>query len=617
MIVYNKTKKDFVSDVLSNDIDSIIFNLFKEHLSKGVGERERKSWRESLSAMDRLLNTPDIPNDCGIAIEYQISQTSKRVDFIVSGKNAKEEDQIVLIELKAWNEAQLTNKDAIVKTYVGGGLREVTHPSYQAWSYATLLDSFNEFVYTNHIPLNPCAYLHNYSPDNVIQNPFYHTYLEKAPVFLKNDALKLREYIKSFIKTGDNGSLIKRVDKSPIKPSKTLADCVGKMLQNNKEFIMIDDQKVVFETAMKMCKLASDTSKKVLIVEGGPGTGKSVVAINLLVELTKRGLLSQYVSKNAAPRAVYASKLAGVKKQREIKNLFSGSGAFMDTKSNIFSALIVDEAHRLNEKSGLYGNAGENQIKEIINASRFSVFFIDNKQRVTLKDIGEAGAIKKWANDFSAEVEVRKLDSQFRCNGSDGYLSWLDHVLYGEKTANETLKDIDYDFKIFDDPTRLREVIFEKNKINNKARLVAGYCWNWKSKSNHKLYDIEFPEFGFKMKWNLATDGSLWVIAPNSVNEIGCIHTIQGLEADYVGVIIGPDLVVRNGELLTDVSKRARDDRSVYGYKNLLKSNSVDGRKILDDIIRNTYRTLMTRGMKGCYVYFSDKETARFFKENI
>ncbi len=614
MIVYNANKTQFLNDVLTNDIEGIVLKNVKQKLNRGVGIAEIKSWAASLVYMDRIMQDQQIPDDCGVAIEYQIPQTGKRIDFIISGQDENNQDSVLLIELKQWSEAKLTNKDSIVETYVGGRMGEHTHPSYQAWSYATLLQGFNEVVYTENIQLHPCAYLHNYIDDNVIKNDFYSEYIQKAPVFLKSDAVKLREFIKSHVKYGDRSNILYRIENGKIRPSKMLADSIGKMLKGNQEFVMIDDQKVVYENALALAKQASIKNKQVLIVQGGPGTGKSVVAINLLVELTKTGLLAHYVSKNAAPRAVYESRLTGSIKPTIIRNLFKGSGAFIETPENEYDALIIDEAHRLNKHSGLYGNLGENQIKEIISASKFCIFFIDEDQRVTLKDIGQKSEIEFWAHKLGADVTEMELNSQFRCNGSDGYLAWLDNILQIKETANEDLGDIEYDFKVVDSPSELKDIIFKKNEINNRARLVAGYCWKWPSKKDVSKFDIEFPEYDFKMKWNLTEDGSTWIISPKSVNEIGCIHTCQGLEVDYIGVIIGEDFIVRDGQVITDVSKRASSDKSVHGYKKQLMEKPSETRIMLDLVIKNTYRTLMTRGMKGCYVYFVDKETRDYFK---
>jgi len=613
MIVYQKTKKGFEDDIISGDIENIILKLYENKLHRSTGKKEQASWRHSLHYMNTVLSDPEIPYNTGVTIELQIPQTSKRIDFIISGKNENNKDHVVIVELKQWQSSELTEKDGIVRTALGKGLHESSHPSYQAWSYAALLQDFNVTIQTDKIQIHPCAYLHNYVEDTVIRNSFYQKYLDEAPVFLKKDMLQLRQFIKAFVKIGDDGEIMYRIDKGEIRPSKMLSESLANMIAGNQEFIMIDEQKIVYESAMDLARKSNAENKNVLIVEGGPGTGKSVVAINLLVGITNLAKVVQYVSKNAAPRAVYASKLTKTLTKTRFSNLFKGSGAFTDTTKNIFDALVVDEAHRLNEKSGLYSNLGENQVKEIISASKFSVFFIDEDQRVTMKDIGNKAEIKKWAKSEGATVYELELSSQFRCAGSDGYLAWLDQILQIRETANYDIKEVGYDFQVINSPNKLRDIIIEKNKENNKARLVAGYCWDWKSKIDKNANDIEIPEHNFAMKWNLAVDGSLWIQMPKSVNEIGCIHTCQGLEVDYVGVIVGKDLIVRDGVVLVDPSKRSKQDQSIKGYKAMLVNNPEKAKELTRSIIKNTYRTLMTRGMKGCYVYFEDKLTEQYF----
>jgi len=256
-------------------------------------------------------------------------------------------------------------------------------------------------------------------------------------------------------------------------------------------------------------------------------------------------------------------------------------------------------------------------VLELINASKFTIFFIDNDQKIHIKDIGDSTQIAKWAESAGAKVQKLKLESQFRCNGSDGYLSWLDNTLQLRETANFKLTQDDFDFRIFTDPNELRKAITEKNHINNKSRMVAGYCWDWKSKKNPLDYDITIPGSDFKMRWNLTKDGSAWIIAEESVNEIGCIHTCQGLELDYVGVIVGTDIRYESGKIITDVKRRSGMDRSIAGIKTMLKENPAEAIAIADRIIKNTYRTLMTRGMKGCYVYFCDKELEAHFANQL
>lgn len=613
MIVYQKTKKGFETDILSGDIENIILKLYENKLERSTGKKEQDSWRNSLHYMHTVLSDPDIPYNTGVTIELQIPQTSKRIDFIISGKNEDKKDHLVIIELKQWQSAELTEKDGVVRTALGRGIHESSHPSYQAWSYSALLQDFNVTIQTDKIQLHPCAYLHNYIEDTVIRNPFYKKYLDEAPVFLKKDLLLLRDFIKSFVKSGDDGEIMYRIDKGEIRPSKMLSESLAKMIAGNQEFVMIDEQKLVYESAIDLAKKSNANNKNVLIIEGGPGTGKSVVAVNLLVGITNLGKLVQYVTKNAAPRAVYASKLTKTLTKTRFSNLFKGSGAYTETPKNTFDTLVVDEAHRLNEKSGLFSNLGENQVKEIISASKLSVFFIDEDQRIAFKDIGNKVEIKKWAELEGANVHEMELSSQFRCAGSDGYLAWLDQILQIRETANYSINDLGYDFQVVTSPNQLRDIIFEKNKENNKARLVAGFCWDWKSKNNRNVFDIEFPEYNFAMKWNLTVDGSLWIQMPNSVNEIGCIHTCQGLEVDYIGVIVGKDLLVRDNIVLVDPIKRSSHDHTIKGYKTMKKSDPEKAKELTRSIIKNTYRTLMTRGLKGCYVYFEDKLTEEYF----
>ena len=427
MIVYRKSKREFVEDVFNGSIADEIDGAFVRHLGRHTSPNEVRSWKNSMMYMNNIVNTDEIPDESEVAIEYQIPLTSKRVDFIIAGLDGDKKGNIVIVELKQWESAKKSNKSAIVSTRFQHGEQEVAHPSYQAWSYAEMLYNYNESIRDNQINISPCAYLHNYQPDNVISHTHYDEYIEKAPLFLKNDAKKLQNFIKTRIKYGAKNGIVWMIEDGKLKPSKQLADSLCSMLKGNREFILLDDQKVVYETALDLATKSKMTEKHVLLVEGGPGTGKSVVAINLLVEMTKKGFASQYVTKNAAPRDVYSIKLKGDFRKTYIDNLFVGSGKFIDVEENTFDALIVDEAHRLNEKSGLFSNLGENQIKEIIKASKFSVFFVDDRQKIHIKDIGTKQSIRNVAESVGAKVFTMQLESQFRCNGSDGYLNWIDN----------------------------------------------------------------------------------------------------------------------------------------------------------------------------------------------
>ncbi len=623
MLVYQASKAEFMDDVDRDLIADHITAAFERRIHR-ANPREVESWRNSMQYMYRVLNTEAIPGGCGVAIEFGVPYTSSRIDFLLTGRQNGDRDAAVIVELKQWSALEaVPTKDAIVRTFVGGAHREVSHPSYQAWSYARMIEDYNEAVRDAQIELIPCAYLHNYHTAegyDPLLDPAYLEYLERAPAFCNGDALKLRDFICRSITHADDGQVLYHIESGRLRPSKSLQDALAGMLDGNDEFVMIDDQKVVFEAAVALALEAQRTGEKhVLIVRGGPGTGKSVVAVNLLVRLTAEKMTVQYVSKNSAPRNVYARLLRGRDRTLSyINNLFRGSGAFWELAEESFDALVIDEAHRLNEKSGLYGNLGENQIAELIAAARFTVFFIDETQRVTLRDAGTVSDIRAHAEAAGAHVHEADLFSQFRCNGSDGYLTWLDDAL-GIRPAEGDVADLDYDFRVFDDPNEMHAAIAEKNRVANKARVVAGYCWEWESgakRANPNHHDIVIPEHTYARSWNL-NNSDTWAIDEGSVDQVGCIHTCQGLEFDYVGVIIGDDLRFEGGRVITDRTKRAKSDKALSGIVKLAKHDPVRAERIADELIRNTYRVLMTRGMKGCYMFCTDPALAEYLRSRV
>ena len=620
MIVYNENKGQFVQDVRMNVIATKILDRIREKGLNAGQDREFASWQNSMQFMRNIVDDSDIDDDVQIAIEYNIPQTAKRVDFMVSGYDAGGNPGMVIVELKQWSKLEkVENTETLVETYTGNAMRKVVHPSYQAWSYAQLITDYNSAVQDRHVRLAPCVFLHNYvrKDNDPLDDDRYEAYTSEAPAFTKGQVGDLREFIKKCVKNGDKKEVLYMVDHGVIRPSKSLQNAIASMIKGNEEFIMIDEQRVVYEEIIKLStRTQRDHKKRTVICTGGPGTGKSVIAVRLLAELTQRGQFVQYVSKNSAPRQVYAAKLKGKVRKSSVDNMFKGSGMYTEAGNNAVNTLLADEAHRLNEKSGMFHNKGENQIKEIIHASGCSVFFIDESQRVTMDDIGSVDEIRKWAKEEGSEVTELELVSQFRCNGSNGYLAWIDDLLEIRETANYNLDGLDYEVRLCDDPADVQRIIIEKNRESNRARILAGYCWNWpkENRKNSGFHDIQIGDFS--ISWNL-DDGQAFAISENSVNEAGCIHTTQGLEFDYVGVIMGDDIRYEDGHVVTDFTKRASTDQSVKGLKKMYREKPDEALARADEIIKNTYRTLMTRGMKGCYIYCTDPGMREYIRNRL
>lgn len=617
MIVYNGSKRLFIDDVRKGVIEDKILQLIREKGLLGGQEREVESWHNSMQFMRNIVDIPTIDDDVQVAIEYNIPQTSKRVDFIIIGADAAGKDNIVIVELKQWTKAEKVDDEMhySVRTYVAGDNRIVCHPSYQAYSYSRFLINYSQEIQDRDISLVPCAYLHNYQPDfkSDLSDEIYKEWYTAAPFFVRNEVEEFSAFVNKFItRKSSSGDLLYLIENGRIRPTKSLQDALTSMVMGNPEFVLLDEQAVCYDMCLRtMLQCQKDRKKRTIVIQGGPGTGKSVLAVNLLMTLINQSLNAAYVTKNSAPRQAFLSLLTKGKanKVADIGHLFRSPFGLSTCKENGYDCLIVDEAHRLVEK--MYRDwTGENQVKECIQASLLTIFLIDEDQAVTTKDIGSIAEIKKWCEATGSRLIMNgdtRLVSQFRCNGSDAYIQFVDGLLQRTpETVAVDLSELNYDFRVFDDPSAMRDALREINAVSNKARMVAGYCYDWNVKHGRREWDIELPG-GFRAKWNLETD-KIWAVNPRSFEEVGCIHTAQGLEFDYVGVLIGRDLYYdpTDGRVKTNKEAISRDD----GSSGIRTAPDEVARRL----ILNTYKTLLTRGQKGCFVYCEDEGLRGYMK---
>lgn len=615
MIIYNSTLEQFKQNVILNQMQGILLDSLRQKGLNGGSPSEVNSWNNSLHFMKDALDDSAIPNDCEVAVEYNIPQTSKRVDFMIMGNDGSA-DHIVIVELKQW--AKVEKVDASCDHSILSDLKAhepVAHPSYQAYSYKRLILDYCDDEHVNDETVRPCAYLHNlselYRP--VIEDEIYREWTNEAPAFLQQDVLRIRDFVKRYIRLkAQDGSLLYKIEEGRLKPTKSLQDALDSMLCGNEEFHMIDEQVVAYDKIMKaIVDSRRDDKKHVIIITGGPGTGKSVLAINVLARcIIDLKLNASYITKNMAPRKCYANLLAkgNAKKIINLQKAIQSPWCLPGTIYNGLDVGIYDEAHRMQKKP--YQYLGDDMLLDAIRAAKVSVFFVDDDQRITIHDRYDVDAIIAYAKRENAVIhKPYELVSQFRCDGSDGYISFLNNMLELKQTANTAFEFNKLDIRVFDDPNELRDELRERNKKNNKARMIAGYCYDWNVKKGRGDWDIVLKN-GFKAKWNLANDDH-WAVNPKSFEEIGCIHTCQGMEFDYVGVFIGKDLYYEDGHVKTNRFAISKDDSS-SGIR--LKTTSDED---ADKLIRRTYKVLLTRGLKGCYIYCEDLALAEYIKKQI
>ncbi|MDM5187312.1 DUF2075 domain-containing protein [Bacillus sp. DX4.1] len=612
MIIYNETSNNFLNHIYEKKIGYVLRENVLNKMNKVVSDSELRSWERSLPQMARVLRDVDLKEDTHVLLEYKLPSTEKRIDFLITGQDEKGKDNALIVELKQWEKAKTAEGDGIVQTFLGGRERETVHPSYQASSYKRFLQNFNESLYDDSaINLHSCAYLHNYimnQKEEPLLDERYNNYIEESPIYFQFDDRDLAKNISKLVSNGNGGNIANAIEKGKIRPSKKLVETVSSLIKGNEEFILLDEQKVAYEKIISMynqLKTKKD-QKQVILIKGGPGTGKSVIGLNVMSYMLKTNAYVEYITPNQAFREVLRKKLVGTSGFIEVRDLFKGSASYVEAPENYFDVLICDEAHRLKEHGHMKKKIeGENQATQIIRSSKISVFFIDDSQKISKKDIGSVALLKEEAAKFDAGVHIVELDSQYRCSGSGNYIEWLEDIFSNDN--NEITLEGDFDFQVISNPHKLKKEIIGKRG----GRLLAGYAWEWTKNAKMKelVDDVVIEEHNFALPWN-DPNRIDWAIHPDCAYQIGCIHTVQGLEMDYVGVIIGKDLgydketnslIVRRDEFKDKGAKPAKP-----------KKGQIDP---LITLVKNTYKTLMTRGMRGCYVYCCDKELEKLLIE--
>lgn len=623
MRLYSGETRQFITDVLENNIGEKISKAFETYYGHRVGQAELNAWNNSLRVLKDAVSENDLA-DTAITVEYELPYTTKRIDAILFGKSEDNSSNVVVLELKQWSKVEDSGIDDNVITFTGGANRMEPHPSLQVQGYHHFLNDFLGVFEEKDVALSSCVYCHNYAHKNgavLFEKKFEHL-TNEFPVFGKEDFYAIGKYLKQRLSKGSGLEVFDRFINSPIGPSKKLLEHTKATISGNPAFHLIDEQITAYNTIIDRIKKVTRLKKKsVIIVRGGPGTGKSVIALNALAEVLSRG----YKVYHATGSAAFTSTLRRIVGVRAAA-FFKYFNSFTNAKENEIDVLIMDEAHRIRATSNSrYTKKDERsdtpQIEELLRVAKICVFFIDDYQIVRPDEIGSSKLIVETADKFGAEVFDFELKTQFRCSGSDGYLNWVDNVLGIRDTANRVLSPNEkMDFRIFDSPQSLYEAIKGKNREKqNSARMVAGFCWPWSNTKPDGTLVEDVVIGDFKMTWEAKNDTSKlapgvvrandWARDPKGVSQMGSIYTIQGFEFEYVGVIFGKDLAYSKEAEAWVGNKQESSDSKV---KREAKTNE-DFAKY----VKNVYRVLLTRGMKGCYVYFMDKTTEQYFRNHL
>lgn len=634
-VIYQASQDVFFHDVINNRVAEI---MEKEAVNLGLSpsKSEKLSWNANAPKIKELLMLSDV-QDTYIVFEYLLPRRLQRIDCMIYGKDSFNRDNVIHIELKQWSNntvhststaGNFSVEENSLSALTGGAFQTVVHPSQQVRGYHGYLTHFIDIISTEQLGLTGVAYCYNYlrKTNNALTDLFdaqFNQLQNEFRTYAKDEIRELADKIHDILCNGDGFNIFNKMINSPIKESQKLLDSIGGMFEGvaKSRFNLLDEQ-IAAKNAIfdKIRNLKNSSKKSIIVVHGGPGTGKTVIALDILSSLAKSHYQIHYATKSASLVSAIHYQLPN---RHAAKKVITGLTEFNPLRCNPdeLDVLLIDEAHRI--EGYYYSGFGRNkrkisdtpQIDSLLRVTKVLVVFIDDKQAIRSSEIGSSQMMEDCARRCNADIEHIHLYTQFRCNGSDNYLDWLDQVIYNENVTSH-FSSADYDLRFLDSPQEVYDLLSVKQSQENvTARLMAGFCCPWSDcldKEGRPINDVQIGDFA--MPWethrniNKVPEGYVkwyeWAYRPEGFKQIGCIYTAQGFEFDYAGVILGPDIRYdeQNDCLKTDIT----------ASKDPMLNKKPDS---FDLYVRNIYRVLMSRGMKGTFVYCCDTKVKDYLKK--
>jgi uncharacterized protein len=601
----------------AGDLGARLATQMAHQLSRTASPAEIRSWNVSLAALADDLQQADL-GGVEVLCEYQLPLSSKRVDVVLAGEHPRRGGpSYVLVELKQWTQASLFEGEPELVVQPTYGPRPVLHPVAQVRAYGEYLLDFLAVLHGTSDVLAGAAYLHNATDDRVAALRGY-PQDELGRFFTGRDRGDFHEFLTSRLSPANAAIHADRLLRSAVAPSKQLLAVAAEELRIREQFVLLDEQKVAFDLVLhEVEKARQGDAKSVVIVSGGPGTGKSVIALSLLGELGRRGIRVAHATGSRS----FTQTLRKITGPRTAA-LFRYFNQFMDADRNGLDVLIADEAHRLREtsanrwtKSDL--RTGKRQVDELIDAARVPVFLLDQNQVVRPGEMGTIEDIEKHARERGLDVHQIDLSTQYRSGGSAEYVEWVERLL-GLLPGGPVPWEGNERFEVrtAPSPSAMERALAAKLAEHQNARMAAGYCWPWSDPrpDGSLVHDVQIGDWA--RPWNLKGDRSvgdappaaLWASDDRGFGQVGCVYTAQGFEYDWNGVLMGPDLVWRNDHWVA-VRTANRDP----DFRNPKKVSDQE----FDALVRNVYKVLLSRGMRGTLLYSTDPETHAFLERLI
>lgn len=567
---------------------------FQEDLGHSASEAEVRSWENSIPVLLRQLVEAGL-DQAEVLLEFRLPGCNKRADAVVLGQHPGGGPSCVVVENKQWSsvsEADILHLLVTVPGRQGSRATEHIHPQEQVRGYAEYLTYHNRYLDRFPGSVSGCAYLHNARAveisamrDGVADD------LASFPAFAGDEAAAFHAFLTARLTPAPGAGIAGEVINSPRPVSMRLMEHVPGAIAGLSRFTLLDQQKVAFENVLRAVEHAKRSGpKKAVIIKGGPGTGKSVIGIQLLASRAKIGTVVHATGSGAFTKTL-REELA--EQDRLLRMLFRFTSEFARDSADSYDVIIVDEAQRVRMR--------DKQVDQLINAARVPVFLIDGRQWIRADEIGTVARLKHACDRNGVPVVEISLDGQFRCGGSARYIEWLSDLLRPGGQSQPWPGDETFRLRLADSPQQMEATLRRLRDAGHTARIAAGYCWPWtREPRNGRLVD-DVVIGSWRRPWNAANSlgeipkSERWATREGGFGQVGCVYTALGFEYDYAGVIIGPDLVWRRDGWVCNPA--ASFDRPVREADDP------------ETLIRGVYWVLLTRGLRGCVIYSVDPET--------
>ncbi len=583
---------------------------------------EQTSWRRSLPVLAADLVDAGL-GDVEMLVEYHLPLTSQRADVVLAGTHPRTgEASYVVVELKQWSAAYAFEGDPeiVVVPGVPGGLR--LHPVIQVRGYCEYLFDFARVMADQPDALAGMAYLHNASDPALVKDLLAVPVSTTGRLFTAADKGAMLKFLRSRLDPGPGRQAADLLINSPVAPSKQLLKLAAAEIRDRPQFRLIGNQQLAVDLVMHAVEHArAGNTKRVIAVTGGPGSGKSVIALSLVGELARQG--RTVVHATGSRSFTQTLRKVAAARAPKVRGLFKYFNQFMTADPNGLDVLIMDEAHRIRNTSvDRYTRAelrtNRPQIDERVAAARVPVFLLDEHQVVRPGEMGTLTQIERHSKHLGLGFEHIALGEQFRCGGSEEYVHWVVRLLGLAENDPPVVWSGDPQFHVLlaETPEEMERYLLSRIQRGYTARITAGYCWPWSDarKDGTLVPDVRIGTWS--QPWNSKSDrrigdappSALWATDEGGFGQVGCIYTAQGFEYDWNGVIIGPDLVWREGRF---VSVREANRDPDFRNSTTLPDNR------FDVLVRHVYKVLLTRGMIGTVIYSTDRETREALRSLI